>query len=133
MAVDRRTGNVVRTGSFDTYNPDRSHTDRMVDFINAGIPNDSVVLVGSYDSANSHCNVGSKCQLALQTLGSKRNTIGHRDSYALIGYKGEYCGALSMPVWVAEAHDIYPGQEGRDGKQSRPVTVQATIEEYLCN
>lgn len=127
--LDRPTGHVLGSETFDTHGSAEEGL-RMVNYIRDEVPDDSIVLVGVYDTSD-RCQ--GECLSVLKEIGGSGNPIGYRSTYALIGYKGQYSCDSGTVSFVREEFRKYPGADGRDGRQTEPVTLQATISGLYCS
>jgi len=91
VALDHRTGGVLATVTFDTWESDEQ-TDSLVTFISR-LPDSTVVLAAVRDEGS---NLLREAQyLAIESLGSgKIRELALRDSWAMIGIKGAQKGSV---------------------------------------
>ena len=84
-------GTVESSVSYDSYG-DSSAASRMKQFID-NIATGRIVLVATQDSAEHHYN-----QAPLTSVGAVATPLKHRESWYLIGYKGD------PKPWIQQGH-----------------------------
>ena len=82
----------IETRSFDTFGS-QQEADALAAYVGA-LPDGSVVLVGIADEGSA--NMTENAYRALESLGSAlTRQVGHRDSWALVGWKGAQIGSVA--------------------------------------
>lgn len=129
VTINASTRVIKKSEVFDTQEDENAAT-ALVQFI-SNIPKGHVVVVAVKDDASKHmtdrvCN-------ALQTIGGTGTKLGSRQSFSLIGRKGDAKGKGKEKIAVQPSDDSYfPLENGEIctivGIPQRPVTVEYYIE-----